>query len=83
VLIARITERTNVLRMGEVGGGNCLGGGTEGHGNESSDSVKVRGLLVPERLTACRELCSVELQRTVNIALFTTAPVFLCHSVEL
>jgi len=35
------------------------------------------GLLVPERLSAYRELCYVELQRTVNIALSTTAPVFV------
>jgi hypothetical protein len=56
------------------GGGRKLlrGGSSEGHGNEFSDSVKVRGLLVPERL------CSLELQQAVNIALFTTAPLFVC-----
>jgi hypothetical protein len=44
-----------------------VGGSSEGYGNESSDAVKVRGLLVPERLSAYRELCSVELHRNVNI----------------
>ena len=63
-------------------GGGRGWGSSEGYGNESTDAVKVRDLLVPERLSACRELCSVELHRNVNIALFTTAPVFVCHSVE-
>jgi len=59
-----------------------VGGSSEGYGNESSDSVKVRGLLVPERLSAYRELCCVELHRNVNIALFATAPLFVCHPAE-
>jgi hypothetical protein len=60
-----------------------VGGSSEGYGNKSLDAVKVRGLLVPERLSAYRELCSVELPLNVNIAFFTTAPVFVCHPVEL
>jgi hypothetical protein len=39
-------------------------------------------VLISERLLAYRELCCVELQRTVNTGPFTTTPVYVCHPVE-